>query len=171
MQQPEYKPPGYQQPGYQAPIPSPYEQGPYSGGPMVNTSGQGAAAVIPPEVAMMGFNWGAFLLNWIWGVGNSVWISLLMWVFGFLNFIPGLGLLAGLGFQIYLGIKGNELAWRNRRFESIEQFRAVQATWTKWSLILLVAGFVLGILGAIAIMSSGGFQRSYTTSPSTSFSR
>ncbi len=149
MQQPEYRPP----------IPSPtepmYAPGPYSNGPMVNTSGQGANAAIPPEVASMGFHWGAFLLTWIWGIGNSVWLALLVFPIGLLSFIPGLGLIAGLGFQIYLGMKGHELAWRNRRFESIEQFRDVQKAWTKWGVIFLVALFVLGILAGILAATLG----------------
>ena len=40
-----------------------------------NTSGQGSSAVVPKEVH--GWNWGAFLLNWIWGIGNNVWLALL----------------------------------------------------------------------------------------------
>jgi hypothetical protein len=30
---------------------------------------------IPPEIDR--WNWGAFLLNWIWGVGNNTFIGLL----------------------------------------------------------------------------------------------
>ncbi len=39
---------------------------------MENTSGQGSQAVVPKEVKE--WNWGAFLLTWIWGVGNHVWL-------------------------------------------------------------------------------------------------
>jgi hypothetical protein len=140
-----------QQPGYKPPIPSAHEPIGYSTGPIVNSSGQGASAVVPPEIAT-GFNWGAFLMNWIWGLGHSVWIALVALVVGF---VPVIGGVVSLGFCIYLGMKGNELAWRNRRFESIEQFRAVQAAWTKWGIILLVVGVVLGILGAILLVSMG----------------
>ena len=42
------------------------------------TSGLGKQSVVPPEVK--GWNWGAFLLNWIWGIGNSTYIALLMFV-------------------------------------------------------------------------------------------
>src|ERR1019366_10250458 len=45
---------------------------------MENTSGQGVAAVVPPELDR--WNWGAFLLNWIWGIGNNTFIALLMFV-------------------------------------------------------------------------------------------
>jgi hypothetical protein len=45
---------------------------------MDNTSGQGVGAVVPPEIDC--WNWGAFLLNWIWGIGNNTFIALLMFV-------------------------------------------------------------------------------------------
>ena len=42
---------------------------------MENTSGQGAAAVVPEEIK--GWNWGAFFLSAIWSIAHSVWIGLL----------------------------------------------------------------------------------------------
>ena len=53
-----------------------------------NTSGQGKESVLPDE--LKGWNWGAFLLNWIWGLFNRTYIALLM-------LIPSLvaGLVAG----------------------------------------------------------------------------
>ena len=41
----------------------------------VNTSGQGKGTELPDE--LKGLNWGAFLLNWIWGLGNRTYIALL----------------------------------------------------------------------------------------------
>ena len=43
-----------------------------------NTSGRGKAAVLPDQ--LRGWNWGAFLLNVLWGIGNSTFIALLMFV-------------------------------------------------------------------------------------------
>ena len=40
-----------------------------------NNSGQGKMAALPPELT--GWNWGAFFLTWIWGIGNSTFIALL----------------------------------------------------------------------------------------------
>lgn len=37
---------------------------------------------VPSEVKK--WNWGAFFLSWIWGIGNHVWIS-------FLSFVPFVG--------------------------------------------------------------------------------
>ena len=98
---------------------------------MENTSGQGATSAVPEEIK--GWNWGAFWLNWIWSIAHNVWIGLL-------------ALVLGLIMSIILGIKGNEWAWQNRRFESIEQFRAVQAKWAVWGWVIFAASIVIGII-------------------------
>ncbi|MBI4296844.1 MAG: ribonuclease G [Chloroflexi bacterium] len=95
-----------------------------------NTSGQGSTAVIPPEIR--GWNWGAFIMNWIWAIGNSVWI-------GLLALIPYVGIVM----QILLGIHGNEWAWRNKRWDSIEHFKRTQRTWVKWGVALTIVGAIL----------------------------
>jgi hypothetical protein len=98
-----------------------------------NTSGQGATAVVPPEIS--GLNWGAFLLNWIWGLGNKTYIALLALI-PFLNVIMIFVLL----------FKGNEWAWRNKAWESIEQFKSVQKKWAIWGLIILILGIIITIM-------------------------
>jgi len=82
-----------------------------------------------------GWSWGGFLLNWIWAIGNKTWI-------GLLAFVPYIGLVV----SIYLGIKGRELAWKNKKWDSLEHFNQVQKSWTKWSLIVIVGALVIGIL-------------------------
>ena len=86
-----------------------------------NTSGQGNLAVIPREIS--GWNWGAFLLSWIWGIGNNVWIALLA-------LIPYVGFIMA----IVLGVKGSEWAWENKRWDSIEHFKATQRKWAYWGI-------------------------------------
>ena len=103
-----------------------------------NNSG-GGAGIVPPE-GVKGWSWGAFLLNWIWAIGNKTWIGLLC-------FIPYIGFI----FSIYLGVKGRELAWRNNRWESVEHFNRVQKRWSFWAVLLVVGVAGLGILAAIAI--------------------
>lgn len=90
-----------------------------------NTSGQGKNAIVPDEIKNK-FNWGAFFLSWIWGLGNSVYIALLIFVF---YFIPVIGYFLSFVFCIILGIKGNELAWQNKKFNNIEAFHANQKKW------------------------------------------
>jgi hypothetical protein len=108
-----------------------------------NTSGMGLAAVVPNEI--MKWNWGAFLMSWIWGVCNGTMISLLC-------FVP----VVNLAMPFILGAKGNEWAWRNKRWASVQHFQAVQRQWTIAGVILLgvmvVASlatlFMLGVLFA-----------------------
>lgn len=109
-----------------------------------NSSGHGPSAIVPAEVDR--WNWGAFLLNWIWGIGNNTFISLLM-------FVP----FAGFIMMFVLGIKGSAWAWRNKRWESVEQFKAVQRQWSKWGLIVCVANAVLfgGLIFSIFSMLKG----------------
>jgi hypothetical protein len=95
----------------------------------MNDSGTGAAAVLPPQ--LRGFNWGALWLSWIWAIGNSTWI-------GLLALIPCVNLVM----MVVLGVKGNEWAWQNRRWNSIEEFQAQQKVWA-------IVGWVLFGLSAI----------------------
>lgn len=107
---------------------------------MENTSGQGPLASVPAEVDR--WNWGAFLLTWIWGVGNNTLVALLM-------FVP----LVNLVMPFVLGAKGSSWAWRNKKWESIEQFKAIQRSWTRWGLIVL-ALFVASIVGFFFLFSA-----------------
>ena len=60
----------------------------------------------------------------------------------------------GLIVSIYLGIKGRELAWKNKKWDSLEHFNQVQRSWTKWSLIVIVGALVIGILAAVFLSSN-----------------
>ena len=82
-------------------------------GPSENNSGQGKG-IIPPE-GVRGWSWGAFLLNWIWAIGNRTWV-------GLFALVPYIGFVVA----IVLGIKGREWAWQNKEWESVEHFLAVQ---------------------------------------------
>ncbi len=86
----------------------------------VNDSGQGGVlddrVPVPDEIK--GWNWGAFLIPWFWPITNNVWIGLIAWV-------PQVGLFMAIA----LGAKGNEWAWKSRRWRSIEQFKAHQRGW------------------------------------------
>jgi len=70
-----------------------------------------------------------------------------------------------LALTIWFGLKGNEWAWQNRRFESIAQFKKVQRIWAYWALGFFLAGVVgwiliVGALGLLAAanMSQGGLR-------------
>ncbi|HSZ65008.1 MAG TPA: cytochrome c oxidase assembly factor Coa1 family protein [Xanthobacteraceae bacterium] len=85
---------------------------------------------IPPEIDR--WNWGAFLLSWIWGVGNNTFIALLA-------LIP----IVGFVMLFVLGAKGSRWAWRNGRWDSVEHFKRVQRLWAIWGVIIWIGGIAL----------------------------
>ena len=93
---------------------------------------------IPAEIGR--WNWGAFLLNWIWRIGNQTYIALLA-------LIPGFGFI----WMLVLGAKGNAWAWRNGRWDSVEHFKRVQRRWAIWGLVIWLAVPVLfgGMIGGV----------------------
>lgn len=111
----------------------------------VNTSGMGKDAVIPDGVK--GWSWGAFFLNWIWAIRNRTWIGLLC-------LIPYLGFVM----SFFLGAKGREWAWRNKRWNSVAHFNEVQKKWSFWGVVLVVGIAGLGIVAAIAIPAYVDYQ-------------
>jgi Cytochrome oxidase complex assembly protein 1 len=104
---------------------------------------------IPAEIDR--WNWGAFLLNWIWGVGNNTFIALL-------TLVP----MVGLVMPFVLGVKGSAWAWRNGRWDSIEHFKRVQRLWAIWGVVIWLGGIVLfgGIFGGVfyALKHSEAYQ-------------
>lgn len=64
------------------------------------------------------FNWGAFFGTWIWGLFNKSYKTLWMLLLGLTP--------AGLYYAIICGLKGNEWAYKNKKWESNEKFRQSQ---------------------------------------------
>jgi Cytochrome oxidase complex assembly protein 1 len=93
---------------------------------------------IPAEIDR--WNWGAFLLNWIWGIGNNTYIALLA-------LIPGVSFIM----LFVLGAKGSAWAWRNGRWDSVEHFKRVQRKWAIWGAIIWIGMLVLigGAMGGV----------------------
>jgi hypothetical protein len=115
-----------------------------------NISGMGNRAIVPPDLG--DFSWGGFLLTWVWGIGNNVWWS-------FLVFIPYIGFLV---MPWVLAFKGNELAWRSRHWDSVEHFKRVQRSWAKAAIIVLViSSFLIAtVLVAGLMMIAWGISQS-----------
>lgn len=99
-----------------------------------NTSGHGKFAVVPDEVRK--WNWGAFWLTWIWGIGNGSYIALLA-------LLPILNLIM----PFYLGKNGNELAWRNNSWYDLEDLHGTQKKWA-------LAGWIIGLFFIIIIIAN-----------------
>ncbi|MEI8129751.1 MAG: hypothetical protein WCG95_09080 [bacterium] len=88
---------------------------------------------IPVEIR--GWNWGAFFLTWIWGIGNKSYLSL--WAFiPYFNFIWG----------FVCGAKGNEWAWKNKKWTNVEEFNKAQKKW------VIVAVWVYGVVAFLTIL-------------------
>ena len=89
------------------------------------------------------WNWGAFLLTWIWGIGNQVWIALLA-------LVP----IVGFVMMFVLRAKGNEWAWNNGPYADVESFRRRERRWAIAGIVLY--GLVYGLVAAGAIAGAAG---------------
>ena len=93
------------------------------------------------------FNWGAFLLSWIWGCGNGIYWPLIV-------LIPSVGWVAGIVIPFVLGFRGNRMAWEKYNGSALA-FEVKQASWTKgaWIFVLSTVGLsvVCSIIGALLV--------------------
>lgn len=101
------------------------------------SGGSGAARPEPPpdadvEAELRKWNWGAFLLTFVWGIGHGVFRSLLV-------VVP----LYGLYEWYLLGRRGNRWAWERRRWESVERFRQSQRRWATAGIVVSVVVLLL----------------------------
>ena len=101
----------------------------------------GKPTEVPQEI--LRWNWGAFFLNWIWGIGNSTYIALLCLI-PFVNIIM----------IFVLGAKGSEWAWQNRHWDSVEHFKRVQRAWAWWGFGLFLLGILIFIINTIVAVST-----------------
>lgn len=90
------------------------------------------------EAELEKWNWGAFLLTFVWGLGNGVYRSFLVLVpfYGFYEWF-------------LLGRYGNRWAWKARPWPSVEGFRETQRRWVIAALIVDVAVVVLVIISSV----------------------
>jgi ABC-type Fe3+ transport system permease subunit len=91
--------------------------------------------------AVKKWNWGAFLMSWIWGLGNKTYIALL-------GLIPGVNIVMAF----VLGARGSEWAWKNKKWESEDQFKRVQGLWTAFGLGLF-AGYIVALVIVIIALA------------------
>ena len=84
------------------------------------------------------FNWGAFLLNWIWGIMHKKYITLLILP---ANIIPIIGPLA---MSVWFGFEGNKWAWESKEWNSVSEFNESQKFWIRLWLVLTIYGIIMG---------------------------
>jgi hypothetical protein len=116
--------------------------------------GAPARAVKPVETAdenlllvaeLAKWNWGAFLLGPIWGLGNNVYRA-------FMVLIPFYGIYE----WVMLGRNGNRLAWAARPWESVESFHKTQRKWAMWGIIVVVLVVLIAVGSQSGSSSSSG---------------
>ena len=81
------------------------------------------------------WNWGAFWLPWIWGIANKSYLSLFA-------FIPYFNII----WQFVCGYKGNEWAWKNKNWESVETFHNYQKKWAIAGNILVALALIISLI-------------------------
>lgn len=95
--------------------------------------------VVPQEIKK--WNWGAFIFNAFWGIGNYSYLPLLC-------FIP----LFNIIWIFVCGFKGNEWAWKSGKFSNVEDFLATQETWNRAGLVSFLIGLVTIIIYIIMLI-------------------
>ena len=90
--------------------------------------------------AVKKWNWGAFWMSWIWGLGNKTYIALL-------GLIP----VVNLVMAFVLGARGSGWAWKNKKWESVEQFTRIQGLWAAFGLGLF-AGYAIALVLVIVAL-------------------
>ena len=91
---------------------------------------------VPAEVKH--WNWGAFMFNVSWGLGNKAYLPLL-------TLIPVFNIV----WIFVVGAKGNEWAWKNGDYDDVKTFLKVQETWNRagiWQIILAVVFVVIYVV-------------------------
>ena len=116
---------------------------------------------------LLSFNWGGFLLGWIWGISNHVYWSLSslmlsivfylligIWIAedfhgvnpGELAMLLTVTVLGKFVIRLILGISGNRMAWQSKKFTSIEEFERIQKGWNVASIIIYSIAIGVGIV-------------------------
>jgi ribosomal protein L40E len=115
-----------------------------------NSSGTRGGEV-PREIKK--WNWAAFLMPAVWGLFSGVPYTALLFVPPVFQILFGIELLPSSaqlviqsGASVYLGFKGNKLAWRGKKWSSVEHFQIFQKQWTSWAVKLTVAVVGVGVL-------------------------
>jgi hypothetical protein len=113
-----------------------------------NTSGT-RDGEIPPGVKK--WNWAAFLMPAVWGLFSGVPYTVILFGAAFLP--TNLQFAVMVAASLFLGFKGNELAWRGKKWRSVEHFNAFQKQWTSWAVKLTIA---VGAILIFFVMSQSG---------------
>ena len=133
----------------------------------------GSAHSVPVEAR--GWNWSAALNSTLWafshrsfgwglycGFGVFLWVIIILGLSAVPKADAGdalvgtfvIGSVVGVFWLIktlYLGLKGNEIAWRSGRFSNVSQMKNVQRQWVLWSVVVFLVAS--GVLTAATIIA------------------
>jgi hypothetical protein len=131
-----------------------------------NESGQGKNTPITQELKplLLKWNWGAFFLPFIWVLSYNFYLPLIIIlglvitnvIFLFIDssissFIFYALCIVELIISILLGVKGNMIAWKNKKWESTEAFIFSQKRWRNWGVIILIIGVFIQIIQYVSL--------------------
>lgn len=132
------------------------------------------------EGSTKSFNWGAFWLTWIWGIGHGLWLCLLLIPLAFSAFLTtlyqftvsfvdiffggnvsirlgwvvfGVVVIINLLISIWFGKKGNEWAWSRRGSRDSVTIQQREKVWTTVGWVfgaLVIVGWILTITSLIS---------------------
>lgn len=123
----------------------------------VNNSGCGhlldASVKVPEEIH--GWNWGAFFLPGFWCLTNQVWIGLIAWTDLSMVTLPVTWGMTWPIMAVILGVKGNEWAWKSRRWNSLKQFQRHQRLWAIAGFFIVIALLLLLSLIVLMLLALG----------------
>jgi len=102
------------------------------------------------DVKLRKWNWGAGVLAPFWAFSHGLRLIGLVTLICWFAPLQPVAVIAG----ILLGIFGNRLAARNRRFTTQESFDAIESTWSKWGLATFAALVIYVIWTWISSRSS-----------------
>jgi hypothetical protein len=89
------------------------------------------------EARGLGWNWGGFLLPYLWLIGHGrVTPALVLWISMGLPFLGFLHLFLYPATAIYLGLNGFEVSWRYRSYHSVAGLQESEREWMIWGVVL-----------------------------------
>ena len=128
---------------------------------IINNSGQGDVPSV--KVVTDKFNWGAFILTWIWGIHYKKWVTLLIFP---AILIPPIALVL----QIWFGIVGNKWAWQSKRYKSIQEFHDIQKKWATVGVWIIIINIIVTLATLIIAFQQGISQNMMMNTPTQGFS-
>ena len=96
---------------------------------------------VPKEIK--GWNWAAFLIPPLWGLFSGVPLAILMLALYLPIFSEGMRVIALIGGSLFLCISGNELAWKGKKWKSVQHFKNVQKKWLSWAVALNIIYIII----------------------------